>query len=239
MSRVPKVAACAVIAALLSPVSKGQETTFEIHGAVVGRDQALPDIDVSLRARGAGEGRKTVTDQSGAFSFAGLSQGLYDLSVGDVPIVVPSPPYLQVDLNVDRSLTLLLPMDPDFCTQMPGVVHYLRQTGEKDWAAIRGSVRGKTGAPIAGAYVALYIPKLGRIAALRTSHEGSFSFARLKVNDNYWVRILSEGYFPGEITRLRVLPGYESIYDNLRPEACRPGHCDPSIRKLPIGPGCE
>jgi len=261
MSRMPGTVALAAIATLLSPVSHGQEKTFEIRGSVVGRDQVLADVEVSLRAKGTRKGRDTVTDLSGAFSFTGVPPGAYDLRAGpeSALVLVPPPPSAQVSLSVDRDLTLILPVEGGFCTQMPDVMHYFRLPGpdrEKDSTALSGTVKGKAmnpsqsisilqscrnvrGTSIEGASVALYIPRLGRAATTRTKRGGAFFFGRLKTDENYWIQVLSKGYFPGEVTRLKVLSGYESIYDHLTLEACEPGHCDPSIRKIPIGPACE
>jgi hypothetical protein len=187
------------------------------------------------------KGRETVTDLSGSFSFAGVLPGPYDLRAGPEPVLVPPPPSAQVSLNVDRDLTLILPVEGGFCTQMPDVIHYFRLIDPrrgKDSTALSGTVKGEHGASIE-ASVALYVPRLGRVATTRTKRGGAFSFGRLKTDENYWIRVLSKGYFPGEITRLKVLSGYESIYDDITLEACEPGRCDPSIRKIPVGPACE
>jgi hypothetical protein len=80
---------------------------------------------------------------------------------------------------------------------------------------------------------------LGRIATTRTTREGSFSFARLTVDKNYWIQVSSAGYFVGEFTQLKVLPGHESVYDDLALESCEPGQCEPYLREIPIIPSCE
>ncbi len=249
MSRMQEVVAFAVLATMLNPVSYGQEKTFEIHGSVIAVDQGLPiaqklpNMVVSLRAKGSADERKTVTDRSGAFSFDGLPGGKYVLQVGRESPVVPPPPFLQVDLNVDRGLTLLLPVEygvyscPDGITQ-PDYFRLLDAGTDKDLTALNGTVKGKHGTPIEGADVTLYIPKLGRIATSRTTRGGSFSFARLTVDKNYWIQVSIPGYFVGEFTKLKVLPGYESVYDDLTLEPCEPGHCEPYLREIRILSGC-
>ncbi len=232
----------AALATLLTPASPGQERAFEIRGSVLSGGQPLADIEVSLRAKGTRNERKTVTDLSGSFSFAGVPPGPYDLRAGRESIIVPPSPYLQVSLNVNRDLSLVLPMEGGFCTQMPGVIHYFRRLdpgSNRDFASLSGTANGKRGAPLDDASVTLYVPRLGRIATTRTKRGGSYSFARLNVGESYWIQVLSKGYFAGEITRLKVLAGYQSVYDNLTLEACESGHCDPSVRKMAIGPTCE
>jgi hypothetical protein len=244
MSRALEAVAIAAIATLLNSVSHAQEKRFEVHGSVVMGSQPFAHVDVWLRGQGTGVERHSVTDEGGAFSISGLAPGQYDLQVGAEPTTVPSPylPFLDVALTLDRGLTLLLPVDRDFCTQMPHVIHYFRRlewTGHKDVTALVGTLKSERGAPVDGASVALYVPRLGKIATTYTKRGVSFSFTQLKTTENYWIQVLNQGHFPGEITRLKVLAGYESVYDNLTLEACEPGQCDPSIRKLPIGPGCE
>jgi hypothetical protein len=241
MSRMQEAVAFAVVATLLSTVSNGQEKTSEIRGSVVAGDQGLPNEDVWLRGKGNGEGRRTVTDESGAFAFYGLPAGHYDLQVGNEPVTVPSPPFLflQVELNADRGLTLLLPMESVFSTQMPAAIHYFRLLepgGDKVFGVLTGTVKGKHGSPLEGANVALYISKLGRIATTRTKRGGSFSFPQLKIGENYWVHVFSKGYFDDEITGVKVLAGYESIYDSLTLEPCEPGHCESYLRPIHIVP---
>ena len=243
MSRALEAVAFVAIATLLSPASRGQEKTFEIRGSVVAGSQPLARVDVSLRAGGTGEERKAVTDESGSFSFAGVPPGLYDLQAGSDPVTVPSPPFfLLVHLNVNRDLALVLPIEGGFCTQLPRVIHYFRRLvlgGDESLFAISGTVKGEGGPSVVGADVSLYIPKLGRVAATRTKRGGSFSFPRLKPDENYWIRVVAKGYFPNEITRLKVLAGYESIYEDVALESCEPGGCDPSLRQIRIIPGCE
>jgi Carboxypeptidase regulatory-like domain len=242
MGRMHEAVAFAVMTTLLSPVSNGQQKTFEIHGTVVAGDQGLANVGVSLRPKSTGGLRKTITDGRGAFSFDGLPPGHYVLQVGRESVTVPLSSFLEVDLNVDHGLTLLLPLYllyscPDGITPS----HYFRQLdagSDKDLAALTGTVKGKHGTPIEGADVTLYIPKLGRIARTRTTREGSFSFAGLTVDENYWIQVLTPGYFVGEFTKLKVLPGYESVYDDLTLEPCEPGHCEPSLREIRILPGC-
>jgi hypothetical protein len=235
MSRKLRAGVLAAIAALLSPASHGQEQRFDIHGSVVAVHQGWPNEEVSLRGKGIHGERKTLTDLSGAFSFYGLPPGHYNLQAGHESLTVPPSPMLRADINVDRSLTLILSMDFDPCP------HYFRQLdagSDKDLAALSGTVKGKHGASIEGATVALYIPKLGRIATTRTKRGGSFSFDRMKIDENYWIRVVSEGYFDDEINRLKVLAGYESVYGDLTLEPCQPGHCEASLRQIHIMPGC-
>jgi hypothetical protein len=237
MSKMLIAVVFAAIATLFIPVSHGQEKTFEIRGSIVLRDQGLPNLDVSLRAKGAGDVRKTVTDLSGAFSFYGLAPGHYDLQVGNESVIVPPPPFLQVDLNVDRPLTLLLPMDSDACR-----THYFRllDSGSgKNLFALSGTVMNETGATIQGSAVTLYVPSLGRVATTHTNAEGFFSFARLTFRKDYWIQVASDGYYVGEFTKLDVLPEYETVYLGLALESCEPGHCEPHLRKIPISPLCE
>jgi Carboxypeptidase regulatory-like domain len=226
-------------ATLLGPVSQGQEKTFDVRGSVVLREQGLPNLDVSLRAKGTGEERKTLTDQSGAFSFDGLPQGHYDLQVGKESVTVPplSPFSLYVNLNVDRALTLLLPMEPYPCR-----AHYFRLLdpgGDKNLFALSGTVMNEIGTPIQGSDVLLYAPPLGRVATTHTNAEGLFSFTRLPFRKDYWVQVVSDGYYVGEFTRLEVLPEYETVYLGLALEPCERGHCEPYLRKIPIHPVCE
>lgn len=225
------------IATLLSQAAHGQEKTFEIRGSVVLRDQGLPNLDVSLRAKGAGDVRKTVTDLSGTFSFYGLPPGHYDLQVGNESVLVPPPPFLRVNLNVDRALTLILPIDSDPCRP-----HYFRQPdpgGDKNLFALSGTVMNEAGTPIQGSAVLLYAPPLGRVATTHTNTEGLFSFTRLTFRKDYWIQVASDGYYVGEFTKLDVLPEYETVYLGLALESCEPGHCEPHLRKIPISPLCE
>jgi Carboxypeptidase regulatory-like domain len=249
MSRMLKAVAYAAIAALLSPASHGQEKRFDIHGSVVAlgdqrsaNAQGLPNVKVWLRRRGLGDERETVTDEHGTFSFAGLPAGRYVLQVGRESVTVPLSSFLEVDLNVDSGLTLLLPLHllydcPD------GIIPslYFRQLdagSDQDLATLSGAVKGKDGTPVEGATVTLYVPKLGRMATTRTKRGGSFSFDRLKIDENYWIRVVSEGYFDDEINRLKVLAGYESVYGDLTLEPCQPGQCEASLRQSHIMPGC-
>jgi hypothetical protein len=233
MNRVRERAIVAVIATLFSSVSSAQEKTFEIRGSVVMRDGGYPDLDVSLRGKGGAAELKTVTDLSGAFSFSGVPSGQYVLQVGHFYPVVPPPPFLEVALNVGRSLTLLLPMDTD---SFPHHFCHLDRGSDKDLGVLSGSVKGKGGSPIEGANVALYISKLGRIASTRTKRGGSFSFPQLRIGGDYWVHVFNKGYFDDEITGVKVLAGYESIYDGLTLEPCEPGHCESHLRPIHIAP---
>jgi hypothetical protein len=241
MSRKLRAGVLAAIAILLNPVSHGQEKGFEIRGSVVFGDQPLAHVDVSLLAKGTGDERKTFTDRSGAFSFHALPPGHYDLQVESESGVSPHT-FLKVGLKVDRALTLLLPVDINPCRR-PGTLHpYFRLLdlgSDKDLAGLSGTVKGKHGDPVEGINVALYNSKLGRIATTRTTREGSFSFARLKIDKNYWIQVSSAGYFVGEFTDLKVLPGYESVYHDLALESCEPGHCESNLREISIMPSCE
>jgi len=238
MSKMLIAVVFAAIATLFSSVSHGQEKTFEIRGSVVLRGQPLGNLDVSLRAKGARDVRKTVTDENGAFSFDGLPPGYYGLQVGEESVTVPPPsPYsLYVDLNVDRALTLLLPMDMDPCR-----AHYFRSLdpgSDKNLFALSGTVRNESGTPIEDSDVTLYVPSLGRVAATHTNAEGFFSFTRLTFRKDYWIQVVNDGYYVGEFTKLDMLPEYESIYLGLALESCEPGHCEAYLRKIPISPLC-
>jgi hypothetical protein len=170
----------------------------------------LGNLDVSLHAKGTGAVRKTVTDQSGAFSFDGLPPGHYDLQAGDQGVIVPLPPSLRLDLNVDRGLTLLLPIDSYLCH-----AHYFRLLdpgNDKNLFALSGTVMNETGTPIQGSEVLLYVPNLGRVATTHTNAEGFFSFTRLTFRKDYWIQVVNDGYYVGEFTKLDVLPEYESVY---------------------------
>jgi hypothetical protein len=237
MSRMLRAVSFTAFATLFSSVSHGQEKTFEVRGSVVLRGQPLGNLDVSLRAKGAGDVRKTVTDRSGAFSFYGLPPGHYDLQVGNESVLVPPPPFLRVNLNVDRALTLILPIDSDPCRP-----HYFRSLdpgSDKNLFALSGTVRNESGTPIEGSDVTLYVPNLGRVAATHTNAEGFFSFTRLTFRKDYWIQVVNDGYYVGEFTKLDMLPEYESIYLGLALESCRSGHCEPYLRQIRIHPLCE
>ncbi len=243
MSRILQTVVFAAVSIVLSPASPRQKETIDVRGSVVAGSRPFAHMDVSLRGQGTGVERNAVTDENGAFSISGLAPGQYDLQVGHEPITVPSSylPFLDVNLTVNSGLTLLLPTEHDYCTQMRGVIHYFRRldsSRRKYVTALVGAVKSGRGSPVDGASVGLYNPQQGRIVTTRTRRGGSFSFTRLKPDESYWIQVLANGYFAGEITRLKVLAGYESIYDNLTLETCEPGHCDPPIRKMPIGPGC-
>jgi hypothetical protein len=237
MSRMLNAVAFAAIAARLSSVSFGQEKTFEIRGSVVVGDRGLANVEVSLRGNGLGDERKSATDERGEFSFAGLPAGHFDLQVRSAPL------FLRVDVNLDQSLTLLLPLEfegypcPHWTTQPQYFL--LLDPDDKNLSALSGTVKGKGGGPVEGANVALYIPKQGRIATTRTTNDGSFSFASLTFEKDYWIQVLSDGYFVGEFTTLKVLPGYKSVYGDFTLESCQPGHCEPYLRQIHIIPPCE
>jgi len=237
MGRTQGAVAFAVIATLLSPASHGQEKTFEIRGSVVIRDQGLPNLDVSLSAKGTGAERKTVTDLNGVFSFHGVMPRHYVLHVGTESVIVPPSPFLQVDLNVDRGLTLLLPMDSYPCR--PHYFRLLDPGSDKNTLALSGTVMNEAGTPIQGSEILLYAPPLGRVATTHTNAEGFFSFTRLTFRKDYWIQVVNDGYYVGEFTKLDVLPGYETVDLGLTLEACEPGHCESYLRPIHISPFCD
>jgi hypothetical protein len=201
------------------------------------RDQPLANVPVSLWAKGAADERKTATDLNGAFSIYGVAPGHYVLQVGDQPISVPSPPSLQVQLNVDRRLSLILPLDFNPCGHSSYFLS-LDPSGE-ELTALLGHVTNEDRVPVGGAAVNLYVPSLGRIETTQTDVEGMFSFSHLAVRKDYWVQVLSNGYYVGEFTKLDLRQGYESIYHGLTLNPCQTLHCEPYLRKVQIHPYCE
>jgi hypothetical protein len=223
-----------VVSAIASLVLAAGEPKFEIRGAAVDiNGRPLANVNVSLRDTESGPKRSTVTDPGGAFAFPDLPPGRYSLraAAGGFKLVQAR------DLNLGqqgRILTLRLEMEAGVCPLSPGLPHYFRlldAAGDQHLSAFAGTVTNENGVAIPGAAVALYIPGRGRIASTHTDRNGWFSFTRLTVNNTYWIRVLSPGYFVSEFTNLESLAGYESIYDGLAPEACEPGVCDPNLRK--------
>jgi Carboxypeptidase regulatory-like domain len=235
MSGMVQAMVFAAIASLLSSVSSGQETTFEIRGSAVDiNSRPLANVNVSLRTKEPGSDRSTVTDGSGAFAFTDLPPGSYSLRAsagGFNPVQIH-------ELNVGqqrRILTLRLEMEVGLCPLSPGLPHYFRLldgADDKHLSAFAGTVTNESGVAVPGATVALYIPGRGKIASTHTNENGSFTFMRLKVDSSYWIQVLSDGYLVSEFTNLASLPEYESIYDGLVLEACDPGACDPNLRKV-------
>jgi hypothetical protein len=234
MRRTMQAMVFAAIASVLSPVSSGQETTFEIRGSAVDiNSRPLANVTVSLRTKEAGSERSAITDRSGAFAFKDLPPGTYSLRAAAGGFN----PVLARELNVGqqrRILTLRLEMEVGLCPLSPGLPHYFRlldRADDKHLSAFAGTVTNESGVAVPGATVAIYIPGRGRIASTHTSENGSFSFARLMADSSYWIQVFSDGYFVSEFTNLESLAGYESIYDGLILEACAPGACDPNLRK--------
>jgi len=235
MRRILEAVAFAVVALLLCPVSRGQESTFEIRGSAVDiNSRPLANVNVSLRTKAPGSERRTVTHGNGAFVFADLPPGLYSLRAEASGFN----PVLAREINVGqqrRILTLRLELEVGFCPLTPGLPHYFRlldRAGDKDLSAFEGTVTNEGGVSIPGADVVLYTPARGRIASTHTDRNGSFSFTRLTADKSYWIQVLTDGYFVSEFTNLESLSGYESIYDGLVLEACDPGACDPNLRKI-------
>ena len=235
MSRALQAMVFAAIASLLSPLSRGQETTFEIRGSAVDiNSRPLANVNVSLRTKEPGSERSTVTDGSGTFAFTDLPPGHYSLraEAGGLNSV------LARELNVGqqrRILMLRLEMEVGLCPLTPGLPHYFRLLDAADGnhlSAFAGTVTNESGVAVPRAAVALFIPGRGRIASTHTSADGSFSFTRLTVDNSYWIQVLTAGYFVSEFTNLESLSGYESIYDGLVLESCDPGGCDPNLRKI-------
>jgi len=235
MGGILKAIAFAAIAMLLSPFSRTQEKTFEIRGTVVLGDSPLWNVEVSLRPKGGTDVLKTATDLDGVFTFHDVPPGQYRLRAGDPGVVVPQAPSRSVDLNVDRRLSLIVPVD---FRCAPSSYFLSRDPSADQLATLQGHVTNESRDPIGDAAVALYVPSQGRIATTHTDADGQFFFSRLPVRKDYWVQVLGDGYFAGEFTKLDVRPGYQSIYDGLILESCEPGHCEPYLRKVQI-PNCE
>jgi hypothetical protein len=243
MSTVLERIVFATIATLLSPVSRGQERIFEIHGLVVAFDRPVASVEVSLHSKEYGRELTTFTDSDGTFSFTALSSGHYSLRAEAQGFYAARARAQELNIGQEHpTMMLRLAIELDFCSQTPVLPHYFRQLGpgnNEGQVTLSGVVKNEKGVSIQGAAVALYIPLKGRIASTHTNSDGSFSFIGLTVDKTYWIQVLSDGYFVGEFAKLDVLSGYESIYDDLLLEACEPGHCDPSLRMIHITPGCE
>jgi hypothetical protein len=239
MSRMRWAVALAVIATLFGPASPGQERRFEVRGSVVDDIQGRPlaNIEVYLRTRESGSELYTETDTNGIFSFTRLSPGRYSLRTKSNWFL----PVLAGNLSVEPAhpvLTLRLPVQFDLCPP-PVLPHYFRRLdpgSDKALAAFSGIVKETGGAPVEGSEVTLYIASLGQVATTHTQRGGSFSFTRLKPDESYRIQVVSKGYFPGEVTRLKVLAGYESIYEDVALESCGPGDCDPALRQIRVLP---
>ncbi|HTW64901.1 MAG TPA: carboxypeptidase-like regulatory domain-containing protein [Bryobacteraceae bacterium] len=217
--------AAVIVAVLLGPVLPGQEKPIEVRGTV--------------HATNTTEKRKTVTADDASFSFPAVPAGKYRLRVGPAEsVTIPPPPGLSVELDIHEDVTLLLPIESDdLCSQTPIPSHYFRllDSGErKNLAGLSGTVVNEHGDPVDGADVTLFTPAVGRVAATRSRRGGSFSFPQLKLGNNYWLQITKDGYFAGELGHLKLLSGYESLYQGVQLQACQPGHCDPSVRELPV-----
>jgi len=228
------------ISVLGTSVLWAQNAGTEIRGTVVdGLNHPISEATATLRDKlGKRPEQVAFTDAAGVFHYDGMPPGNYELVIEARGLYSLGLPSLHL---TGAPLALRFELEFGFysCPQPDRLLHYFRQLDPGDSsAALGGTVLNESGAPVSGAIATLYVPSLGRVARTSSNEDGEFSFNHLAVRSDYWIRVVHDGFFAGEFTKLEVQPQFETVY-GLELESCEVGHCAPHLKKIRVLPSCE
>ena len=193
---------------------------------------------VILRADHSGqEIARCRTDGSGVYSFTAVRPGVYRIEVTAAGFNTVEVRDVHVEPGEQKSVSAVTLHVGNACG-VPAPQH-LRMFRNSIGAIGRlsGTVVDGQGRPIRAAKVLLIGRDNRPVATVSTDAAGRYTFPALEARD-YSMRIQREGYFDGEQGPYTVQVGFDVTYWPIVLERCRPGNCQPWLKRKKVA-SCE